>query len=71
MDPRAGLDGYEKSQPHRDSITGPSVPWRVANFLKISVILECGVVPSGDFTNVSQESALSIFRIKHNIIVLQ
>ena len=28
--PRAGLDGYEKSRPHRDSIPGPSSPYRVA-----------------------------------------
>jgi hypothetical protein len=24
--PRAGLDGYGKSRPHRDSIPGPSSP---------------------------------------------
>jgi hypothetical protein len=24
--PRAGLDGCEKSRPHRDSIPGPSIP---------------------------------------------
>jgi hypothetical protein len=28
--PRAGLDGCEKSRPHRDSIPGPSSPYRVA-----------------------------------------
>ena len=28
--PRAGLDGCGKSRPHRDSIPGPSSPWRVA-----------------------------------------
>ena len=27
MGPRAGLDGCEKSRPHRDSIPGPSSPW--------------------------------------------
>ena len=27
---RAGLDGYRKSPPHRDSITGPSSPYTVA-----------------------------------------
>ena len=27
---RAGLDGCGKSRPHRDSIPGPSSPWRVA-----------------------------------------
>jgi hypothetical protein len=26
VDPRVGLDGGEKSRPHRDSITGPSSP---------------------------------------------
>jgi hypothetical protein len=26
----AGLDGCRKSRPHRDSITGPSSPYRVA-----------------------------------------
>ena len=28
--PRAGLDGFEKSRLHRDSIPGPSSPWQVA-----------------------------------------
>jgi len=28
--PRAVLDGCGKSRPHRDSIPGPSSPWRVA-----------------------------------------
>jgi len=28
--PRSGLDGYRKSRPHRNSIPGPSSPWRVA-----------------------------------------
>jgi hypothetical protein len=27
--PRAGLDGCGKSRLHRDSIPGPSSPWRV------------------------------------------
>jgi hypothetical protein len=26
VDPRAGLEGYGKSRPHRDSIPGPSSP---------------------------------------------
>jgi hypothetical protein len=30
MGSRAGLDGCEKSRPHRDSIPGPSSAWRVA-----------------------------------------
>ena len=30
MGPRAGLDGCEQSRTHRDSIPGPSRPWRVA-----------------------------------------
>ena len=28
--PRAGLNGYGKSQQHSDLIPGPSSPWRVA-----------------------------------------
>ena len=28
--PSAGLDVCTKSRPHRDSIPGPSSPWRVA-----------------------------------------
>jgi hypothetical protein len=30
VDPRASLDECEKPHPHRDSITGPSIPQRVA-----------------------------------------
>ena len=30
VDPRAGMDGCEKSRLHRDSIPGPSSPYRVA-----------------------------------------
>ena len=30
MGTRAGLDGCGKSRPHRDSIPGPSSPYRVA-----------------------------------------
>jgi len=30
LGPRAGLEGCGKSRPHRDSILGPSRPWRVA-----------------------------------------
>ena len=30
MGPRAGLEGRGKSRPHRDSIPGPSSPYRVA-----------------------------------------
>ena len=30
MGPKAGLDRCGKSWPHRDSIPGPSSPWRVA-----------------------------------------
>ena len=34
--PRAGLDGFEKSRLHRDSIPGPSSPWRVATLTELS-----------------------------------
>jgi hypothetical protein len=30
MGPRAGLDRYGKSRPHRDSIPGPSTPYPFA-----------------------------------------
>ena len=30
MRPRAGLDGYRKSRPHRDSVAGPSSRCRVS-----------------------------------------
>jgi hypothetical protein len=34
--PRAGLDGYGKSRPNRNSIPGPSSPWRVATLPTLS-----------------------------------
>ena len=36
MGPRAGLDGCEKSRLHRDSIPGPSSPYRVAILTELS-----------------------------------
>jgi hypothetical protein len=40
---RAGLDRYEKSRPHRDSITGPSSPLPVAT----PTDLPCPLVSNG------------------------
>jgi hypothetical protein len=34
--PRAGLDGWGKSRPHRDSISGPSSPKRVVILITLS-----------------------------------
>ena len=34
--PRAGLDGFGKPRPHRDSIPGPSSPYRVAKPTELS-----------------------------------
>ena len=42
MGPRAGLDGCEKSRPHRDSIPAPSWPTLVIVLVRIYVLL--GVV---------------------------
>jgi len=36
VDPSAGLDGFENSRLHRDSIPGPSSPWRVAILTELS-----------------------------------
>jgi hypothetical protein len=40
---RTGLDGCGKSRPHRDSIRGPSSPWRVAISTELSRSLVCDV----------------------------
>jgi hypothetical protein len=36
LGPRAGLDGCGKYLPHRDSIPGPSIPYRVAILTELS-----------------------------------
>ena len=47
--PRAGLDGYGKSRPHRVSIAGPSNPYRVATSTALSrpiyMMLRCTTIP--------------------------
>jgi len=47
MDPRAGLDGCAKSRTHRDSISGPSTPQRVATSTELSRQKYIQGVPGG------------------------
>jgi len=63
MGPRTGLDGGGNSRSHRDSILGPSSPWRVAipaalsrpyvHFRIQAKILKCKLLVVTGYNNVS------------------
>jgi hypothetical protein len=60
MDTRNGLDGCGKSRHHRDSILGPSSPWRVAIPTELSMP-QIETKPFNNITYITMGTAVALW----------